>query len=363
MTFCEKKSLLAAALSASALLGACGNQTAAKPLFKIENCQHLVLTDAADGRRIVGVEDLAVDRKGGRLLVSAYDRRGVERAARSNKDVLPAGGIYLIYLDELVAANGDLSVRPLLESSAVAGGVRPHGLDIDGESGEVTFINRPYFRVNGRWRMTPQFVRIDLSGTVLSIENDAHCSANDLSSFSGNLLVTIDHAGCGWRAGAEDVLGAKISRVIDGDGDVVLGGLGYANGIVVTPEGEIVVAATREKSLYIVSAAKDASVGKQFVKLQAAPDNLTLSDAGRIVAAVHPSLARMGLQRRLGIGSSPSRVVEVDLGNGEQQVLFDDPDAKLISAATAAIATNGMLIIGSVIDPGIVVCRHPAPQQ
>lgn len=363
MTSGNTTALLAAAACASAFLGACGNKTVVTPLFKIESCQHLALTDAADGRRIIGAEDLAVDRKGGRLLVSAYERRGVERAARSNEDVLPAGGIYLVYLDDLIAANGDLSVRSLLEPSAVAGGVRPHGMDIDGESGEVTFINRSYFRVNGRWRMTPQLVRIDLSGAPISVAGDVHCSANDLSSFSGRLLVTIDHAGCGWRSGVEDVLGAKLSRVINGDGETVLGGLGYANGIVVTPKGEIVVAATREKSLYIVSSTKDASVGKQFVKLQAAPDNLTLSDAGRIVAAVHPSLATMGLQRRLGIGRSPSRVVEVDLGSGEQQVLFDDPDAKLISAATAAIATNGMLIIGSVIDPGIVVCRHPAPQQ
>jgi hypothetical protein len=38
--------------------------------------------------------------------------------------------------------------------------------------------------------------------------------------------------------------------------------------------------------------------------------------------------------------------------------LFEDPGAKLYSAATVALEIGDMLVIGSVADRGLVVCKR-----
>jgi sugar lactone lactonase YvrE len=190
--------------------------------------------------------------------------------------------------------------------------------------------------------------------------NAAHqidCSANDIVSLDGRSIVTLDHGSCGWRAAVEDVFGLKKARVVDEKGEMVTANLGFANGLAAPAGDRIFVAATRERALYPIDFVEGRATIDKAIPIGAAPDNLTLSDDGAIVAAVHPSLLAIGLQRRLGVGRSPSRIVEIDPANGDQMRLFDDPKGSVIAAATAAISTRGLLIIGSVMDPGIVVCR------
>ena len=46
--------------------------------------------------------------------------------------------------------------------------------------------------------------------------------------------------------------------------------------------------------------------------------------------------------------------------DGETVLLFDDPDGRVISAATAAVAVGDQLFFGSVTDRGLAVCELPA---
>lgn len=341
------------------LLGACARRDPETPVFGLEYCRHIDLTDAGTGGAILGAEDLAIDRAGARLFISAYDRRAVERAAGKSDSPVPEGGLYAVSLDAISGEETNLAVRSLVEPPAMPGGLRPHGISYDEAAGVLAFINRAYERENGSWRMTPQLAEVDRSGSVRVAASAPHCSANDLASTSGRLLMTLDHGACGWRAGAEDVFGARHSRVVDDKGATLFGSIGYANGIVAMPAEQVAVAATREKAIYIAGLTDDGAAKRRPIKLTSAPDNLSLSNDGRIVAAVHPSLWRLGLQRRLGIGRSPSRVIEIDPESGAQRLLFDDPKATLVSAATSAISTGGALFVGSVMDEGLVVCRSP----
>jgi hypothetical protein len=63
------------------------------------------------------------------------------------------------------------------------------------------------------------------------------------------------------------------------------------------------------------------------------------------------------MQRRLRIGRGASRIISADPETGKTVLLFDDPKAALLSAASVGVETEGMLIIGSAIDEGLVVCK------
>jgi hypothetical protein len=343
----------------AAVAGGCARKDAEAPRFPINQCERVTLIDEATGVEITGAEDLDIDREGGRIFISAYDRRRVEAAAVRGEKAVPQGGLYAIEIAALSSGAASFELRSLVEPSLVVGGLRPHGIAFDRDSGELAFINRGYFIDGKAWRRETNLVTSD-PDQPQSIEIvRADCTANDVASLNGRWILTLDHGGCGWRAAFEDITGARKGRLVDDKGEALQSGFGFANGAVTASDGGIVVAATRERTLHIFNSEGNALL----LKLKAAPDNLTLSDEGRIIAAVHPNLISLGLQRKLGVGRSPSRVVEIDLATGDQAVLFDDPKASRISAATAAIRTENLLVIGSVIDEGLAVCRDEAAPQ
>lgn len=337
--------------------GACARKEAAPPLFALDQCAQVTLTDAASGAPIAGAEDLDFDPDTGRIFISAYDRRRAEQAAARTAPAIPDGGVYAIEAAALKRGETEFAMRSLMDPASIKGGLRPHGLTFDRRSGALSFINRGYVSDGGVWRRKVEVIGFDPAEPGAISVGAAACAANDLTAQEGRMLVTLDHGGCGWRAALEDVFGARGGRVVDEHGAAILTGLGYANGAVTAPGGDLIVAATRERAIHVVSASKGGATIAETIRLQDAPDNLTLSDSGRVVAGVHPRLLAIGMQRKLGIGRSPSRVIDIDLATKEQRLLFDDPAAALISAATGAVLTDGMLVIGSVVDPGLVVCR------
>jgi hypothetical protein len=345
-------------LAVVAALGACGKRTIDAPLFPLDACKRVTLTDEMTGARIAGAEDLDIDLAAGRIFVSAYDRRAVEKAAARRAPAIPQGGVYSINLTALRDAGEALSARPLINPVRVAGGLRPHGLSFDRASGALTFINRGYERDERSWRLETAAIAFVPEAPDTMKVSPVACPANDVTTSGGRLLVTLDHGACGWRAAIEDFLGARGGSVVDETGVAVLTGLGFANGAVATTTSDLAVAATRERAIHLVDVGEGEATVSKTLRLSGAPDNLTTTEEGRLVAAVHPRLLAIGLQRKLGVGRSPSRIIEIDPASGDQRLLFDDPKATLISAATAAVLSPDFLVIGSVVDEGIAVCRR-----
>ncbi len=353
------------ALTAFTMSGACapGGRDLNEARYQPSDCQRIDLVSPS-GDKIVGAEDLAVNRRDGVLYISAYDRRAVEKAIDKRAASLPEGGLYHVPLPALRDATrrktATINVLRLIEPSALRNGLRPHGISYDEDAQSLAVINRGYEKAGKKWRMTPKILRVSTTANVEEITakledsvEAAHCAANDLWTDESGLLSTFDHAACDWRSGIEDVLGFQRSGVADGD-RIVFNRAGLANGIARLKNGQTIVAATRQKALLFIRSGANRAVWR--VKLPGGPDNLTMTPDGFLIAAVHPSLMRMGLHRKLDIGRAPSRLIEVDPETGAIELLFDDPKGAQFTAATVGVEAGGLLIAGSVTDAGLLVC-------
>lgn len=355
MTFSRTAGVLAAIA-----LAACAREANTAPLYAAGECRRLSLIDAATGAEVVGAEDLAYDAATGTLFISAYDRRAVEGSIRRRATVLPEGGLYGAPLDALLAAVEPLSLLSLIDSEEVSGGLRPHGISFDSAARRLSVINRGYKLTGGGWRRSVSILSIK-DGAVEKSAHAAHCAANDLAGVGDKFFVSFDHQTCGWRAGVEDVVGARSGGVETDDGLSAYGGVRHANGVAALSDGRLVLAATRDKALLLLSKSENELELQKRIRLPGAPDNPSASADGRVVVAVHPNLLSIGLARRLGIGNAGSRIVRADPDRGNVTLLYDDPNAAQFSAASAAIEVDGALIAGSALDSGLLVCRREAP--
>jgi hypothetical protein len=350
---------LLAAAAAIMALSACGVEPAPNAEYQASSCRRIALVDTAAGAAVVGAEDLALDIARGQLIVSAYDRRAVERAAGQRAFSLPEGGLYRVAWTDLLDEDGTAQAHPLIQRGRVAGGLRPHGFVFDSRASEIAFVNRGYQKIDGRWRMTARIERVGIDGTLAAERPlDAPCAANDVVAGVDGLAVSFDHADCGWRAALEDALKLKQSGLAHIEGAPLFTSAAFANGAATLPSGDIALAATRENALLVLERNAHGYDEARRIALPGGPDNVTANLDGSVVAAVHPAFLRLALHRRLGIGSAPSRVVKADPATGAVTTLFDDPGGGLFSAATAAVEHEGALVLGSATDAGLLVCTR-----
>jgi len=334
-----------------AALVACGKAPPAA-YYDAGDCRRIDLLDKATGAAIVGAEDMAIDREKGRLLISAYDRRAAERAAKRGRRP-PDGGLYAVAVEKLFDANQSLSVTPMMDTAEFDNGLRPHGIAVS--DGEIAFINRAYVKDGARWRLEPTLARVRPDGE--KEENPVHCAANDVAYADGEIVHTRDHGACGgYGRFLETVFARKKSGAYGMDGKAVIDGVAFANGVAVADAG-LAVAATREKALHM--RASESPHARATVSLPDAPDNLSM-DEGAIVVALHPDLFRLALNRKLGVGKAGSRIARVDLQTQEIEILFDDRSGDQFSAATVGVITARGLVAGSVTDAGVLVCEKDA---
>ncbi|GAB4516645.1 MAG: hypothetical protein Kow00133_00550 [Amphiplicatus sp.] len=347
------------ALAAGLATAACAGEAVGPAAYSSEQCRRVALVDQATGEAIRGAEDLALDPVRARLFVSAYDRRAVERAARDRAFSVPEGGVYAVPLAAFEDPSTDrIAAKRLIGPGEAAGGVRPHGLAYDAERREVVFVNRAYQRINHVWRLQPRIERVGDDGAVfMGAGREAPCSANDVLVDYDGVLTSFDRAACGWRALPEDLFALPRSGLAGPDGTRLFEGAAFANGLARAGDGALVLAATRERALLILEKDTGGYALARRLALPGGPDNLTRAADGGIVAAVHPSLIKLALHRRLGLGAAPSRIVKTDAALESVEILYDDPKGARFSAATVAIETHGVLIAGSATDAGLLVCR------
>ncbi len=359
----SRSGALWAIVMAAGSLTACARALDETPAYSIDQCRRVALVDPGTGASIIGGEDLALDPDGRRILVSAYDRRGVEHAIAKNRDSLAEGGIYALPIEALAGGATMISPVSLIDPNSVAGGLRPHGVSYDPARREIAFVNRGYQKVDGRWRLNVEIERADADGALFNAPGQApRCASNDLAPAGERLVVSFDHADCGWRAAFEDLIAAKGGGVTISSGGAEFVGVRYANGVAALGDTRFALASTRDREVLVLREAESGLAVEKSISTPGGPDNLNLAPDGRIIAALHPSLFAIGAQRRLGLGRSASRIVSIDPASGDTRLLFDDPKAEIISAASSAIETDGLLVIGSALDVGIAVCRSGKAQ-
>ncbi len=347
----------ATALGFLVVLG-CAEQELPSVQYASEQCRRVALVDAVSGNELRGVEDIEIDRQTGRLFLSAYDRRAVEKAARKRASTLPQGGIYSVSIDQLFDANDQsIGVTSMVSPDDIGGGLRPHGLSYDASNDELVFINRTYQRINDRWIETPRLQRIGANGEVfVGTVEDSPCAANDVLVTEQQIFTSFDHGACNWREPLEDVFNLKRSGLTSNHSGAVFNEAAFANGLTRTQGGNIVLAATRENALLLMAERSNGVETISRIDVPGGPDNLSISYDGGVVAATHQNLIRLMFNRKLGLGKAPSRIVKANPETGAVDVLMDDPSGKLFSAATIAVESKRGLVAGSVTDKGVLVC-------
>lgn len=322
-------------LSAVLTLAACSGADPGAARFTKDQCRMVRVVDEATGAPVVGAEDIALSDPAANdpatLWISAYDRLADE-----------PGGVYRLALDAL--AEADPAVRPVL------GDVRPHGLAASGASA-ARFISR---KPDGA--AVVELVVVTPGGVVREVETDVPCGANDLVAVRETVTYTVDREVCK-GAIRERLFAARAGRVERTAGPdrpagrTLASGLRLPNGIAGW-RGDIWVAEMLEKRLVLLG-------GERTIALPGAPDNLNSSDEG-IVAALQPSLWRFGLYRYGYAKRAPTRIVLVDPETDEVELLFEDPNGRLLPGATAAVLKDGLMVASSVRGTALLVCGASA---
>jgi len=205
--------------------------------------------------------------------------------------------------------------------------------------------------------MEPHLQRIGANGEMFVAEKgSAPCAANDVLVTDRATYTSFDHSACNWRAGFEDLFNLRRAGIADEDGAPLYERAAFANGLARTTSGGVALAATRQNEIVFLKEQSGGLAETARIETPGGPDNLTVSYDGGVIAAVHPSLYRLALNRKHGVGKAPSRIVKADSDTGSLEILFDDPSGKLFSAATVAVETREGLIVGSVTDKGVLVC-------
>ena len=334
-------------------------------------CSRIELRVDGTGPPIAGAEDIAVDPAVPVAYLSAYDRRAVADALARRAASLPEGGLYRLDLTTLGADR--VAVEDLTADFRNVDEMRPHGIDLwpdDGPATHLFVVNRRYVGdgTAGRVRQA-ELLRFAIGADGLSLDGRIRhpglCRANDVVALGPDrALVSRDHGAC--AAGPrtlERVLGLTAAQVVEvrfaptPQLDVVVDDLFFANGLARLPDGRVAVAETRGRRLAVL-APGDGTVERRLT-LPAGPDNLSAAADGTVLAALHPRLLALAayLADWPGIDHVPSWVVAVDPLDGRTRTLFRDPVGRMLSAATVAAPFDGGLLIGTVQDRAIVLCR------
>lgn len=328
--------ILAIAVAAGlAALWELSPKSAVPARFDLSECRHLEFADPRTGEPVVGVEDLALALDGETLILSAHDRR--DPAA-------PDGGLYAL----LLASVGDDGKVPVLRLDALREDglrFRPHGIAVDPDSGTLAVINR---HADGVARVEVGQVGPGGWRPDWAIDADRLCRANDLDFGAEGLFVTLDRSDCGMSL--RDLLpGLGTGAVARLTPDAVLfelSGLSFPNGI-----SAGAVAETRAHAIRWPNGNR--------LDLSGGPDNLSLDERGGLIAAIHPSLARLFLMREGVFETAASRIIRITAGGGDIEILFDDPTGRTFSAATVGVMAGDRLVIGSATDSGVLLCEPP----
>lgn len=338
----------------AALLAGCGGPEAVSGANTVKDCRRVTLVDPA-GNRVVGVEDIAVDRRRGLAYFSAYDRRGREDAS------IAQGGIYGAPALTLMSGSR-ISVTDIAADLQL----KPHGIALlpRADGPDLLFaINR----ADG-----PAIETLALSENGRAAERSAPplafaalCRPNDLAAVSAEkLFVSNDTGACGGLRGALEVMlgspGAFVAEVTPQGMTRAIENIAFANGLALAPGRGLAVAATRsqEALIYALGPAAALQSPPRRIALDHAPDNLAAAPDGTLYAAALPSLLRYALFRSGWENRAQSAVWRLPADGGAPERIFAD-DGRLLSGATVAVPMGSLLLIGSAYEDAIAVCRLP----
>ncbi len=364
--------------------------------FSVSGCRKAVVTEAESGLSLRGIEDIAVHPAADIAYLSVDDRWAVENHSAEGGSHPPQGGIYRLSLDQRSLQSNRLEVADLTASFKIENSLHPHGIDLvveaDGD-GVLYVINRrdrprsPNLasgEVSERGAVDPtvEVFNVEKAGALhhrQTVREQRLCRANEIAGLGPDrFLVSNDGASCGrWGRHLEQTLGLKRGNVVQVEIDSATGastvipiaqGIAFANGLAIDAQ-HVYVAATRDQALLVYRRNDVKRIGEReapvrTIAIDGGPDNLSWASEHVLLVAVHPSLLRLGAYRYRWsslLDTAPTRILEVNIRDGSQQILYANDEGEPLAAATIAVAHGGFLIAGSVTDEGLLLCDLGRP--
>ncbi len=302
---------------------------------------------------IPGAEDITIHPRTGVAYITAADRRSVLAGGNGR------GGIYAY---DLKADSPQLrNLTPSADED-----FHPHGLSLYlGDDGrDVLYVVN---HAGGRHTIEV----FDLVGDGLShrgtLSDPLLVSPNDLVAVGRDrLYVTNDHANPpGFARQLEDYLQRSISTVVYYDGErfvEVASGLRYPNGINVSGDGEtLYVASTTGGSVFVFRIEPESAALEQRgeIEIGSGVDNIEVDRKGDLWIGAHPKLLTFVQHTGDASRIAPSQVIRV-AAPGSDAPLVEEVLLSLgedLSGSSVAAVQGDRLLVGSVMDDGILDCR------
>jgi arylesterase/paraoxonase len=302
---------------------------------------------------VPGPEDITIERKSGIAFISSFDRRA---ALAGNPR---RGGIFAYDLGSTGSAPRELTAD-------FADDFSPHGLSlyVGDEGAFLHVVNHPpsgHAIEIFEWRDGALEHRETVESELLVSPNDV------VATGPRTFYATNDHrhtAGLGRVL--EDYLQREESNVVHFDGEtmrVAATGIGYANGINMSEDGqEVYVAGTTRGRLHVY--ARDADTSElqpvEVLELGTGVDNIEVDRHGMLWIGAHPKLLSFLAHARDAGELSPSQVLWVH----PDQAL--DPPVRTaflslgedLSGSSVGAPWGSRLLIGAVFEPHLLDCER-----
>jgi len=325
------------------------------------NCEQI------DG--VPGAEDITLHPAWEVALISSFDRR-----AAMDGNVRP-GGIFAW------ALGGSMDAPVNLTPEAGAD-FRPHGISLFvGPDGRATLfvVNHPgeslFVAQSGAGPQAPAHTIevFELDGMNLrhreTLADESMISPNDIVAVDHRrFYFTNDHGSApGWKRTLEDYLRLGWANIVYFDGvefREAADGLSYANGINLSPDSARLYVAEVTHGR-IREYARDTETGglEELRRFDTGfgVDNIEVDpDTGELWLGGHVKLLTFTRHAADAEVLSPSQAARVRPADapGIDTVFLDD--GGMISGASVATGRDNVILVGSVFEPHMVVCRHGA---
>lgn len=315
-----------------------------------------------------GAEDIVLDRKGGRMFIASDDRRAF--AAGSPK----RGGIYVL---PIVGADA-VSAR-VDATGGVPAALHPHGLssyvDAAGRT-TIMVVNHPN-GFNNYEGTTVEIYDVQADNSLahrrtvtvsgLTRINDIAATGPDSFYATSESDVPMRSAAQLWSIVADNDRSGAVWHFDGTTGKKLDTGIGFANSLAITADGKTLYASgTISRAIYIYDRdpATNAIKRRDAAFVGTGVDNLDIEDDGRLWIATHPKLLSFIQHAGNPSKAAPSQVIVLEpatAGEGGKidQIYLKGPEDKF-SAASVAVRSGDTMVLGSVFEPGIRVCKLPA---
>jgi arylesterase / paraoxonase len=317
---------------------------------------------------IPGAEDIAIDRSGGRMFIASDDRRAT--AAGTPK----RGAVYVMPIRGADAISGRLDA-----TGGMPAAFHPHGIsrfaDADGKT-TVMVVNHPKgFNVYDG--TTVEIYDASADNTLThrrTVTIPGLTRINDIVATGPNSFYATSETDLAFGSLAE-----SLSIITDGDrsgavwlfdgtaGKKMASGIGFANSLALTKDGKtLYVSGTTSRGIFIYdrNPATGALTKREGAFVGTGADNLDVEDDGRVWIAAHPKLLSFIQHASNPAKPSPSQIIILEPASGgqggkvDQVYLKDGNDG--FSGASVAVRDGDTMVLGSVFESGIRVCKLPA---